>query len=203
MLFRRDVLAKIASGQVDLAFRSWRRPGVRPGTRLRTEAGVLEIGEVTAVTEAEVSERDAHRAGFADRAGLLADQRPGDDRRLYRVGVRLVGEDPRARLREDTVLSAVELDEIVTALRRIDARSRRGPWTRGVLELIRDHPGVRAGELAALVSRETPRFKADVRTLKEHGLTVSLPVGYRLSPRGRLVLERFERLRESGDGSVG
>jgi hypothetical protein len=31
-------------------------------------------------------------------------------------------------------------------------------------------------------------FKADVRKLKELGLTESLEVGYRLSPRGRAVL---------------
>ncbi|MBB1242605.1 hypothetical protein GL263_03320 [Streptomyces durbertensis] len=193
MLFTRDMLAKIAAGRVDLAFRSWRRPGVRCGTRLRTEAGVVEIGEVTAVTEAEVSERDALRAGFADRAALLADLRPGDDRRLYRIGVRLGGEDPRVRLREDTDLSAQELEEIVAALRGIDARSRRGPWTRNVLELVRDHPGERAAELAALAGRETVRFKADVRVLRERGLTESLAVGYRLSPRGRLVLEALRK----------
>ncbi|WP_030670496.1 hypothetical protein [Streptomyces sp. NRRL B-1347] len=194
MLFKQDVLAKIASGRVDLAFRSWRRPGVRPGTRLRTAAGVLEVGEVTGVTEADVSERDAHRAGFRDRADLLADLRPGTDRQLYRIGVRLVGEDPRAQLRETTALSAAELDDAVADLRGIDARSRRGPWTREALALIHDHPGTRAAELAARAGRETSRFKADVRTLKERGLTESLAVGYRLSPRGRLV---YARLRES------
>ncbi|MEI5103726.1 hypothetical protein RB200_41185 [Streptomyces sp. PmtG] len=195
LLFKRDVLENIAPGRVDLAFRSWRRPGVRPGTRLRTEVGVLEIGEVTEVARADVSERDARRAGFADRAALLAGQRPGGDRRLYRIGVRVVGEDPRARLRENTALTAAELDDAVALLQGIDARSRRGPWTLGVLALIHDHPGTRAAELAALVNRETPRFKADVRTLKEHGLTESLAVGYRLSPRGRLVFERL-----GGDG---
>jgi hypothetical protein len=32
-------------------------------------------------------------------------------------------------------------------------------------------------------------FKANVRKLKSLGLTVSLEVGYRLSPRGRALLE--------------
>jgi hypothetical protein len=32
-------------------------------------------------------------------------------------------------------------------------------------------------------------FKRDVRRLKELGLTESLEVGYRLSPRGRAFLE--------------
>jgi hypothetical protein len=35
------------------------------------------------------------------------------------------------------------------------------------------------------MGRETALFKADVRKLKELGLTESLEVGYRLSPRGR------------------
>jgi hypothetical protein len=44
---------------------------------------------------------------------------------------------------------------------------------------------VRAPDLAARMGRETLPFKRDVRKLKELGLTESLEVGYRLSPRGR------------------
>jgi hypothetical protein len=36
-----------------------------------------------------------------------------------------------------------------------------------------------------------PLFKRRVRQLKELGLTESLDVGYRLSPRGRSVLDRL------------
>ena len=54
-----------------------------------------------------------------------------------------------------------------------------------MLELIAANPDVRAPELAARLGRETLAFKRDVRKLKELGLTESLPVGYRLSPRGR------------------
>ena len=54
-----------------------------------------------------------------------------------------------------------------------------------VLRLIADRPATRAPDLAASLGRETARFKADVRKLKELGLTESLEVGYRLSPRGR------------------
>jgi hypothetical protein len=39
------------------------------------------------------------------------------------------------------------------------------------------------------VGREKHPFKLDVRKLKELGLTESLEVGYRLSPRGRAVME--------------
>jgi hypothetical protein len=48
---------------------------------------------------------------------------------------------------------------------------------------------VRAPDLAASFGRETQPFKRDVRKLKDLGLTESLEVGYRLSPRGRAFLE--------------
>ena len=54
-----------------------------------------------------------------------------------------------------------------------------------MLELIATRPGTRAPDLAASLGRETAPFKADVRKLKELGLTESLQIGYRLSPRGR------------------
>jgi hypothetical protein len=57
-----------------------------------------------------------------------------------------------------------------------------------VLEPIAARPATRAPDLAASLGRETAPFKADVRKLKELGLTESLLVGYRLSPRGRAYL---------------
>ncbi len=46
----------------------------------------------------------------------------------------------------------------------------------------------RPPDLAAGESLDVPRFKRRVRRLKEMGLTISLDVGYRLSPRGRAFL---------------
>ena len=58
----------------------------------------------------------------------------------------------------------------------------------------RARPGGRhrtpAGVLAVAAGRERLPFKADVRKLKELGLTESLEVGYQLSPRGRVLLGR-------------
>ena len=62
-----------------------------------------------------------------------------------------------------------------------------------VLGLIAERPGTRAPDLAASLGRETAPFKADVRKLKELGLTESLLVGYRLSPRGRAYLSARAR----------
>ena len=82
---------------------------------------------------------------------------------------------------------------LVVALFVLFAASRHGAWTSRVLKLIARRPGVRAPDLAAVVGRATRLFKADVRKLKELGLTESLEVGYRLSPRGRAWLKRRRR----------
>ncbi len=193
MQFSQRFLDGIVAGRIDLAFRRWRRPDVRPASDIITAVGVLGIGTVTVVPADAVTDDELARAGFADRAEFLASLRPGDDRQLYRVEVRHVGTDPRVALRESDDLDDVELDGIVTALRRVDARSGRGPWTQEVLTLIADHPGVRAADLAARVGREVLRFKSDVRTLKSKGLTESLETGYRLSPRGSRVLDHLRR----------
>ena len=70
--------------------------------------------------------------------------------------------------------------------------------TVATLRLIGERPEVRAAELAVAAGRERLPFKTDVRKLKELGLTESLEVGYRLSPRGRALLERLgeSRVRE-------
>jgi hypothetical protein len=58
-------------------------------------------------------------------------------------------------------------------------------------QLIADRPGIVSRTLARQVGADVPPFKRRVRQLKELGLTESLEVGYRLSPRGRAVLERI------------
>jgi hypothetical protein len=183
VLFRQDVLRRIGEGEVTLAFRRWRRPSVKAGGTLRTRAGVLAIDSVEMVEENEVTEPDARRAGAESREAVL--QEGPQERPLYRIEFRLAGPDPRIALRERADISPGERAEIDARLSRLDAASRHGPWTRKVLELIAAQPGTRAPDLAASLGRETAPFKADVRKLKELGLTESLQVGYRLSPRGR------------------
>lgn len=50
-----------------------------------------------------------------------------------------------------------------------------------------------ASTLAPDAGLETKPFKANVRKLKELGLTISHDVGYSLSPRGRALLRRIDR----------
>jgi Mn-dependent DtxR family transcriptional regulator len=64
------------------------------------------------------------------------------------------------------------------------------------LELIDRNPAVVSTVLAAEMGVERPVFKLNIRKLKESGLTESLEVGYRLSPRGKRLLCYF---RDSDD----
>jgi len=184
MLIKHATLEAIARGDVDLAFRRWKRPTVREGGTLTTKVGVLAIDAVEVVTLSSISDADAARAGFESRDELVAQLRAREGK-VYRVELRLAGEDPRIALRQSARLSARELDDISTRLARMDARSSDGPWTARVLAAIRSSPAVRAGDLAADLGMERKQFKQRVRRLKALGLTESLKVGYRLSPRGK------------------
>jgi hypothetical protein len=190
MLFEQRLWAGLADGSVTVTFRRWRRPRARPGGRHRTPAGVLAVDAVTEVDPAAITEDDARRAGFPSLAALLGQLDRHGDGPVYRVDFHHAGADPREALRQADDLSEEELAGLRARLERPDRAARDGPWTVATLELIGDRPGVRAADLAAAAGRERLPFKADVRKLKELGLTESLEVGYRLSPRGRALLAR-------------
>ena len=198
MLFPLRVLDPIRDGRVDLAFRRWERPRVRPGSRLRTPVGVLEVRSVEVVERSSLGADEARRAGFDSIEDLLAMLDRRDRGEIHRIELRYAGADPRVELRAKSDLSEDELGEIARKLGRLDAASRHGPWTTVVLELIARRPEVRAEELAAELGREKLPFKRDVRKLKELGLTESLNPGYRLSPRGKTVLKRLGARKKNG-----
>ena len=184
MLFRQDLLQGIAEGRVTLAFRRWRRAPPADGSSLRSPVGVLSLDRVTVVDEGDLTPEDVRRTGMTLdelRASIAGEGT------LLRIELRLAGDDPRIALRE-RVPEHAELEALVARLARIDAASP-APWARRYLQLIADQPAIVSRVLAPQVDAEVPPFKRRVRQLKELGLTESLEVGYRLSPRGRAVLE--------------
>jgi len=183
----------LADGSVTLAFRRWRTPAAKAGGRQRTPIGELAIDAVDPIDVADLTEADGVAAGYRDRAELVGElARYGhEDGTVYRIALHLAGPDPRVALRERAEVTEPEWEQIASRLARLDRASRHGPWTTTVLRLIAERPAERAPDLAASLGRETQPFKTDVRKLKEMGLTESLGVGYRISPRGRTVLARL------------
>jgi hypothetical protein len=186
MLFRADILQGIAEGRVTLAFRRWRRVPPADGSSLRTPVGVICLDRIREIDEGDITPEDVARTGMAVdelRASLAGEGT------LLRIELRLVGGDPRIALRE-RLPDAAEIETIVAKLARTDAASAR-PWTTRYLQLIGDRPAVVSHTLARKANADVLTFKRRVRHLKEMGLTESLDVGYRLSPRGRAVLARL------------
>jgi hypothetical protein len=187
MLFTQAALEAIAAGDVTVAFRRWRAARVRPGSTIRTGLGVIAIINVVAIELEDITPEDVRRAGFATPRALL-EQLDARDGQLYRIDLRPAGEDPRLALRTRAEMSAKERDDLLRRLARLGARTSDGAWAVRTLRLIASHPATRAAKLAGMIGIETQRFKTRVRQLKELGLTESLEIGYRLSPRGRAVL---------------
>lgn len=195
MLFAARDLQLIAEGRVSVAFRRWVRPTVKAGGTLRTAIGVLAIEAVEPVAEARITASDALAAGFADLVALRAALNRRTEGTVYRVRLRLHGADPRIDLRSQAALSARDVDDLTTRLDRLDAHSTHGPWTEIALRTIGAQPGCRAADLAQQLGRDKDWLKTHIRKLKELGLTESLEVGYRLSPRGQALLSHRRRER--------
>ena len=173
MLFEQRLRDGLADGSITVALRRWKRTQVLAGRRYRSPDGLVDVTAVH-VVEA-IDEPMARAAGFASVADALADL-PGDGPITVVHLHRVEDADPREVLSNDTALP--NLDRL---------RKQVAPY-RAHLELIAANPGVRAPDLAAQLGMDTAVFKRQVRRLKELGLTHSLRVGYRLSPRGEVFL---------------
>ena len=164
------------------------------GRVYRTAAGLVAVDEVTVVDPAALTDTDAVPAGYGSADELRADLRGTDGAPVYLLRVHPAdGPDPRSVLAATDELTEADVAELDRRLNRLDRAAAAGPWTMSVLAAIRDEPGRRAGDLAAAAGREMLPYKADVRKLKALGLTLSLPVGYRLSPRGQAYLRATSR----------
>lgn len=188
MLLRQAALDGIREGRISLAFRRWRRPTVRSGGTLLTAGGQLHIRAVAETSVDAIGDAEARKAGYPSREALLADLGNQTGTTLYRIEFGVLAPDPRIALREAAALTPTEIATLRKTLKGYDDRSESGAWTGETLALIAKRPAVRAGDLCGAVGLPLPIFKLNVRKLKALGLTESLEVGYRLSPRGERLL---------------
>ena len=190
MLFDARTLRGLTEGRVTATYRRWATVRPRPGSRFTTRAGVVEVTSIDPADPEALTDADAYAAGFDSRAALLAWTAKKGTGGLYRIGIRLAGPDSRVALRAAGPLDEEEIASLTGKLERMDRATDR-PWTRQALELIAQHPGVVSTELAAAAGQDRAYFKLRIRRLKALGLTESLAVGYRLSPRGEAFVRVF------------
>lgn len=191
MQFTKDAWEGIADGSLTLTFRSWKTQRAHAGRQYHVPPGVIRVVDARRVQADSITEADAAAAGASLES--LRDRLGADDGdQVWRIEFVFEGADPRTTLRTD-VPRGPALEEAVDELLAIDRRSRSGPWAVRTLETIAASPGVRAPELAESFGQETKHFKQRVRRLKGMGLTESLRIGYRLSPRGEAVLATVRR----------
>ena len=186
MLFSAGAWPGLADGTITVTFRTWKRAQVKVGSTYRPGGVAVEVDAVARVPVAAITEADAEAAGVASVEALLRRLgSPAPDDEVWRIDFHAVDRpDPRLALQQSAQLGEADTAEITRRLDRLDRSSLRGAWTRATLDAIAAHPGVVSTVLAEQLGRDRPSFKVDVRKLKALGLTESLDVGYRLSPRG-------------------
>lgn len=191
VLINQATAAGIAAGRITLVLRRWDAPRAKAGGTQRTPAGTIRIEGVTEYpADYRVTRAQAVAAGYPDSKSAQAELDRRTAAHTYAITVAYAAPDERHALSADDRLSAADVAAIAAKLDRWDAASSDGPWTRRYLDMVAANEGVRAPDLATSVGQETARFKRRVRQLKGLGLTISLEVGYRISPRGKAFLTR-------------
>jgi biotin operon repressor len=184
----------LRDGSITVALRRWRKVQVVAGHQYRTGAGLVRAESIEVISPGNITPALARAAGYPDVQAAVADLRGDPDLPLYCIRFRaLDGPDPRDELARTDDLSDADVAAIRKRLTRLDAASKRGPWTTDVLDQIASQPAVSSAVLAADLDWDRPDYKLHVRHLKALGLTISLDVGYRLSPRGSAYLARTTR----------
>ncbi len=188
MMFTQDAVPGLADGSITVTFRDWKRPQARVGGRFHKGDLWFQVDTVDVVPLSGITRADARRAGEQDVAGVLRRLRdPEPDAQVFRVSFhRTAAAGPPV---DEAGLTPEDVAEIQRRLDRLDGASAVGAWTRPTLVLIATHPGVVSTTLAETLDRERFALKADIRKLKRLGLTLSLDVGYELSPRGQAFLD--------------
>jgi hypothetical protein len=188
MLFQRRFHERIRSGEIRCTVRIWQRPHVKVGGRYALGAGAIVVDKIQETRLDDITAALAQRCGFPSLVDLLKTAKHGPGERVFVIEFHYDGQTS-ARLRPKTgEVSAEELAELVQRLEAMDRRSKIGAGTLATLRAIEARPGVLAAKLARSLGRPRDDFKRDVRKLKTLGLTFSLEIGYRLTPKGATLL---------------
>ncbi len=187
-MFTADAVPGLAAGTTTVTFRNWKRPQAKVGGTFHKGDLWFEVDSVDVVTVGSITNVDAERAGEVDGAGVRRRLKVEDPAaEVYRIAFHRIA--PAGPPVDEVGLTADDVAELDQRLDRLDAASSVGAWTRPTLALIGTHRGVVSTELAEILGRERFALKTDVRKLKRLGLTLSLEVGYELSPRGQAYLD--------------
>jgi hypothetical protein len=193
MLFQRRFHDGIRSGEIRCTVRIWQRPHVKIGGRYALGHGAIVVDKIYETTLDDITAALARRCGFESLVDLLKVAKHGAGERVFVIDFHYDGK-PGARGQPSTeTVSADELAALVQRLEAMDRRSRIGPWTLATLRAIAARPGVLAARLATSLGRPRDEFKRDVRKLKALGLTFSLEIGYRLTPKGEVLVSALKK----------
>ncbi len=190
MLFQRRFHEGIQRGEIRCTVRIWQRPHVKVGGRYALGAGAIVVDKIRETRIDDITAALAQRCGFSSLVDLLKVAKHGPGERVFVIDFHY---DDGAGARPKPVMDVVRPEELAEIAERLDAMDRRakcGAWTLATLRAIEARPGVLAAKLARSLGRPRDDFKRDVRKLKNLGLTFSLEVGYRLTPKGEALLAR-------------
>ena len=164
---------------------------MKVGGRYALAGGAIVVDKIHETRLDDITAALARRCGFASLVDLLKTAKHGAGERVFVIDFHYDGKASArpearrpARSRQRSSRSSCSGSKRWTGARR----SAHGRWRRCARS--KRAPAVLAAKLARSLGRPRDEFKRDVRKLKNLGLTFSLEIGYRLTPKGEALLAR-------------
>ena len=182
------------NGSVTCTYRYWKRLQAKPGNFYKINPiGHIKVSKVIELDFDNIRQKDARASGFDSIENLRDYLVPfaGEDRVLYRIDFTYEGHRPDQEPDKSAISSTVDIDAITKKLAVRD-RNSGTPWTQKTLKLVAANPGMSSAFLAEKLDRDRAGLKRDMVKLKQLGLTISLEVGYKLSPKGQSYLKQVK-----------
>jgi hypothetical protein len=182
----------VSSGEIRCTVRIWQSPHVKVGGRYAlgagAGAGAVVVDKIRETSLDDITPALARRCGFPSLVELLKVAKHGPGERVFVIDFHYDSKGGARPKPETGAVPAEELAMLVQRLEAMDRRSKIGAWTLATLRAIEARPAVLAAKLARSLGRPRDELKRDVRKLKNLGLTFSLEIGYRLTPKGEALL---------------
>lgn len=88
MQFKKELRARVKSGEITTSVRIWQSPRVKAGNRYKLDEGFILVESIQPIALADVTPRLARESGFAGVADLLRTTKHGRGENVYFVRFR-------------------------------------------------------------------------------------------------------------------
>jgi len=200
LLFSKEEYSNIRSGRITLAFRHWTTKRLDAGKIYKSgELGYIEVIEIDKMPLAQVTDRDARKAGYNNRNEFMEMYMRFhkieniDETITMRICFRYIGEN---LISKESPLKLKEIASALEKIRQIDLKAKTGPWAANALKTLQNENEkiwLPIDQLSMLLTLPRSQLLKKIPQLENIALiTTNAKKGVKLTKLGTSVATRLD-----------